>query len=87
MKHGLYIRVNFFVLSKFSKRIFKKHNMAHVIKMHSTITIVNIPPFDPFLVPMLHHEHNIKKFSSWFHKSWSFATHFVVVLGIIPEFN
>jgi hypothetical protein len=61
--------------------------MSHVIKMHSIVTIVHIPPFDPLFVPMLYHKHKIKKLSSWFHESWSFATLFVVVLGIISEFN
>jgi hypothetical protein len=61
--------------------------MPHIIKMHSTITIVNIAPFDPLLVPMLYHEHNIKKLSSWFQESWSSPTLFVVVLGITNEFN
>jgi hypothetical protein len=65
----------------------KKGDMPYVIKMHSTTIVINIPPFDPPLIPKIYHEHNINIFLNRFCELWSFATHFVVALGIKSEFN
>jgi hypothetical protein len=40
----------------------KKGDMSYVIKMHSTTIVINIPPFDPPLIPKIYHEHNINIF-------------------------